>query len=226
MASKEGSESDRVERMLRDEILDGVRPPGSRLVERDLAQELGVSRVPVREALQALAGEGLVTLRPHTWAVVREFTDDDVADLLQVRGALEVLAFRLAAERVDEAGLAHLRSAVAREVEAARAQDAVLARRAAADFHEAVIEASDNALLVDLNHAMRSRMRWLLAQHDDLLALAREHEELCAAIAARDLDHLDALVQAHLIASGERQHARAAAGRTAQTSSSPSRTTT
>ena len=74
-------ESERVTRRLRDEILDGVRGPGDRLVERDLAAELGVSRVPVRDALRALAAEGLVTPRPRSWAVVREFTASDVADL-------------------------------------------------------------------------------------------------------------------------------------------------
>lgn len=67
-------ESERVTRQLRDEIIDGVREPGSKLVERELAAELGVSRLPVREALKALVTEGLVTPRPRTWAVVREFT--------------------------------------------------------------------------------------------------------------------------------------------------------
>ncbi|MEU8527577.1 GntR family transcriptional regulator, partial [Streptomyces sp. NPDC048629] len=63
-------ESERVTRQLRDEILDGVREPGSKLVERDLAAQLGVSRVPVRDALRVLVAEGLVTPRPRTWAVV------------------------------------------------------------------------------------------------------------------------------------------------------------
>ena len=67
-------ESERVTRRLRDEIIDGVRAPGSRLVERELAESLGVSRLPVREALKTLVAEGLVTPRPRSWAVVREFT--------------------------------------------------------------------------------------------------------------------------------------------------------
>ncbi|MGW2221768.1 GntR family transcriptional regulator, partial [Nonomuraea sp. NPDC001684] len=92
-------ESVRVIRRLRDDILDGVRPPGSKLVERDLATELGVSRVPVRDALATLAAEGLVTLRPRTWAVVREFTARDVADLVEVRSAFEAVTFQLAARR-------------------------------------------------------------------------------------------------------------------------------
>ena len=93
------SETERVTRLLRDQIVDGVRAPGSRLVERELAASLDVSRVPVREALQTLASEGLVTPRPRSWAVVRTFTDRDLLDLVEVRSAIEVLTVRLAAER-------------------------------------------------------------------------------------------------------------------------------
>lgn len=191
-------ESERVTRQLRDEILDGVRRPGSRLVERELAEALGVSRLPVREALKALVAEGLVTPRPRTWAVVREFTPSDVADLDEVRSALEVLAFRLAAQRHTRAGLEKLRADVDAELEAARAGDAVHARRAAADFHQTVTTLAANELLTELDGVLRSRLRWLLGQHDDLLAIAREHEALYDAIAERDVARVEALVAQHL----------------------------
>lgn len=207
MAIKDGPESARVQRLIRDEILDGVRPPGSKLVERDLAQELGVSRIPVREALRALVSEGLVTPRPNTWAVVREFSPDDVEDLLQVRGALESLAFRLAAARIDDDGTARLRAAVAAERAAAEAGDAVAARRAAADFHELVVELSGNGLLVELETVTRSRMRWLLGQHEDLRAVADEHERLLEAVVAHDVDRVETLVTEHLASSREWQQA-------------------
>lgn len=194
-------ESERVTRQLRDEILDGVRPPGSRLVERDLAEALGVSRLPVREALKALVAEGLVTPRPRTWAVVREFTPSDVADLDEVRSALEALAFRLAAQRHTRSGLERLRADVDAELEAARAGDAVRARRAAADFHQTVTSLAANELLTELDGVLRSRLRWLLGQHDDLLAVAREHEALYDAIAERDVTRVEALVVEHLASS-------------------------
>ena len=128
------TDSVRVADWLRDQILDGEREPGGKLVERDLATEFGVSRVPVREALKMLDAEGLVTLRPHTWAIVREFTPEDLTDLDEVRSALEVLGFRLAAERRDHAGLARLRATLEAELAGARAGDQVKARRAAADY--------------------------------------------------------------------------------------------
>lgn len=196
--SSPGSEVARVTRRLRDDIVDGVRAPGSRLVERDLAAELDVSRVPVRDALRTLAGEGLVTMRPRTWAIVREFTPGDVADLIEVRSAFETLTFALAAQRRTSGGLARLRTVLDDELAAAAGGDAVTARRRAADFHETVTELAANDLLSELELTLRSRMRWLLAQHDDLLRIAREHEALYDAIADRDVAGVDALVRAHV----------------------------
>lgn len=191
-------ESERVTRQLRDEILDGARKPGSKLVERDLAAELGVSRVPVRDALRTLVAEGLVTPRPRTWAVVREFTASDISDLSEVRTAFEPLTFRLAAERRTRDGLNRLRGALDEELEAARAGDAVRARRAAADFHEIVTSLAANDLLSELERTLRSRMRWLLSQHEDLITVAVQHEGLYCAIADRDVARVGKLVSEHL----------------------------
>lgn len=200
MAVSEGfePESDRVTRQLRDDILDGVRPPGSKLVERELAAELGVSRLPVRDALKVLVTEGLVTPRPRTWAVVREFSPTDIADLDEVRSALETLTFRLAAQRHTRAGLDQLRADLDAELEAARSGEGVRARRAAADFHETVTSLAANELLSELERTLRSRMRWLLGRHQDLLGVAKEHEELYDAIAARDVPRVEELVMRHL----------------------------
>jgi DNA-binding GntR family transcriptional regulator len=205
-AAERVSESSRVTDLIRDQILDGVRPPGSKLVERDLATELGVSRVPVREALKVLDSEGLVVLRPNTWAIVREFTPEDLADLDEVRTVLEVLTFRLAAQRRDEAGLKRLRTALDAELAGARAGDQVAARRAAADFHEVVTDLADNRLLSELGQTMRSRLRWLLSQHDDLMHVTDEHERLFEAIESGSTRGLDRLVRAH-IESSHRQRA-------------------
>jgi DNA-binding GntR family transcriptional regulator len=199
-------ESERVTRRLRDEILDGARAPGDRLVERDLATELGVSRVPVRDALRVLVAEGLVTPRPRSWAVVRAFTPADVADLNEVRAAFEPLVFRLAAQRRTPSGVERLRAVVAQEVDAARAGDGVRARRAAADFHEVVISLAGNDLLGELHGVLRSRLRWLLGQHEDLVAVAGEHSQLCDAIADGDVARVNRLAAAHL-AEGQRMAA-------------------
>ena len=198
MVQSRESETERVTRQLRDEILDGVRAPGERLVERELAAALDVSRVPVREALKALVGEGLVTLRPRSWAVVRTFTDSDIADLTEVRTAFEPLTFRLASERRTREGLDRLRATLDEHQSAARAGNAVVARRKAADFHELVTELASNELLIEVERPLRSRMRWLLTQHDDLLAVADQHSELFSAIANRDVELAERLAGEHL----------------------------
>ncbi len=103
-ASSVELESARVVRLLRDSILSGQRRSGDRLIERDIADELAVSRLPVREAIRQLLSEGLLTARPRSWAVVRQFTEADVRDIAQVRDVLEVLVFELAALRHDSEG--------------------------------------------------------------------------------------------------------------------------
>jgi DNA-binding GntR family transcriptional regulator len=192
------SEVERATRVIRDEILDGVRKPGSRLVERDLAADLGVSRVPVRDALKTLVSEGLVTPRPRTWAIVREFTPADVADLNEVRSALEVLTFRLAANRRTREGLERLRAVLDTELAAARAGDALRARHAAADFHETVTAIAGNDLLFEIDGLLRSRIRWLLVQHENFEQVAAEHEALYDAIAQRDVARASTLILAHM----------------------------
>lgn len=208
-------ESTRVADWLRSAILDGVRAPGSRLIERDLAAEFGVSRVPVRDALKVLEAEGLVVLRPRTWAIVREFTASDMTDLDEVRAVLEPLAFRLAAERHRRDGFEELRRALEAEKSSARAEDPIASRRAAADFHEVVTELAENRLLQELMHSMRSKLRWGLSQHDDLVHVTDEHEALFEAIRRRDGERAGALAQAHIDSSRREREAHENARRTA-----------
>ncbi|RII42534.1 GntR family transcriptional regulator [Galactobacter valiniphilus] len=206
------SEAERAAATLRDQIVDGERLPGSRLVERDLAAELGVSRLPIREALRALTNEGLVTPRPRTWAVVREFSEQDIDDLQQVRAALEPLAFAgLAATRTAE-DLKRLRAILARHAEAASRGDVAASHREAAAFHTVALELSPNGLVGEVGALLASRLRWMLSQHDDLLAVTDEHEELYAAIEAGDPERARALAEEHLVSSARRaeEHGRAA----------------
>ena len=199
------SETMRVTEALRNEIIEGHRRPGSRLVERNLATELGVSRVPIREALKKLASEGLVTNRPNTWSTVREFSPSDIADLNEVRTVFDVLSFELAAQRHTREGLARLEATMLKGRELAEAGDVAGAHRCAAEFHAIVIELSGNELLGEIGALLDSRMRWQLSQHDDLAVVATEHAELFDAIARRDQALAGSLAGRHLGTSQE-QH--------------------
>lgn len=195
-------ESVRVTRILRDDIILGRRAPGSRLVERDIAAELNVSRLPVREAIRTLVSEGIVVARPRTWAVVREFTSRDIQDFGEVREAIETLIFVFAAERHTEAGIARLQAAYDRELAAATAGHIEAARIAAGEFHEVAAELAGNEMLDELIGVFVTRLRWLFGQHDDLLAMAEEHRVILEAVAARDVDALRRIIPSHL-ASGQ-----------------------
>ncbi|MET9021837.1 GntR family transcriptional regulator [Actinopolymorpha sp. NPDC004070] len=196
--AEDESESARVARVLREQIVDGVRAPGSRLVERDLAAELGISRVPVREALHTLAGEGLAVPRRNTWMTVRSFTNRDIAELNEVRLAFEPLTVRRAAELRDRNALRRMKRSLDLQGRATARGDATTARRAAADFHEAMIEAGGNSLLAEISTSLAGRMRWLLGQYDDLEPVYEEHRELYLAIEAGDARTAAALARRHL----------------------------
>jgi len=172
--------------------------PGSRLVERDIAAELSVSRVPVREAIRALVTEGLVTSRPRKCAVVREYTLDDVHKFAEVREVIETLLFTVAAERHDDAGLAELLTIVEVEERAAREGDIAAAQAAAGAFHEYMAVLADNDVFLELSRVFATRMKWIFGLHDDPIAMSGAHRELFDAIAARDAALVARLVAAHL----------------------------
>jgi len=202
------SEAGRAARAIRDQIIEGHRRPGDRLVERELAAEFGLSRLPIREALRTLASEGLVTPRPRSWAVVREFTPQDVADLLQVRSFFEPLAFESAATHRSEADVVAMRAAVDAESAAARAGDWAAAHRSGADFHELAVKAAGNSLLQEIGTLLDARMRWMLAQHDDLEDVAAEHAAILSAIEAGDASLTRFLTERHLATSAQQADAR------------------
>jgi DNA-binding GntR family transcriptional regulator len=109
-----------------------------------------------------------------------------------------VLTFRLAANRRSRDGLQRLRAVLDEEIEASRRGDVVAARHAAADFHEVVTSIAGNDLLFEIDGLLRSRIRWLLVQHEDTGQVAVEHEALYEAIAQRDIARASTLILAHM----------------------------
>ncbi|SJN36342.1 Transcriptional regulator, GntR family [Microbacterium esteraromaticum] len=191
-------ESERVANVLRDDIMLGHREPGSRLIERDIAAELNVSRLPVREAIKVLVSEGIVVARPRTWAVVREFSIRDLQDFAEVRQAMETLAFVLATKRLDDAGIERLEELVRAEDAAAAAGDAVGARIASSTFHMTAVMLAGNAMLTELAESLITRLRWLFGQHEELRVMAGEHREIVDAMKAGDVEKLQQLIPTHL----------------------------
>jgi DNA-binding GntR family transcriptional regulator len=177
---------ERVREQLREHIISGRLRPGDRLVERDLAEQFGVSRVPVREAISTLQSEGLVVVESPRRVVVRKLSRIDVEELFDVREALEVLACGLAAQRAGQQDLRRLEWLLA---DTARAIDAGRLSQVAdhnAEFHEKIIALAGNGLLSSMLHPLENRLRWLFRQNEDWTRLLHEHEHLLAAIASGD----------------------------------------
>lgn len=190
--------------ILRERIRTGDLAPGARLRQEQLADELGVSRTPLREALRLLAADGLVELVPNRGAVVTTLSHEDRVAFWEARLALEPAAARLAAERRDATGLAAMRRAIADQRGAADDERGFAANRA---FHLALVETAGNEHLERFAETL-----WVRAVGSSIyrsqvgdgggtpVAFIAEHEAILAAIEAGDCDHAEALTRAHILA--------------------------
>ncbi len=167
---------------IRSRIFSGVFPPGTRLVERSLADELGVSRFPVREALRILHKEGLVEHLPTRGIVVRKPGRAEVEEIFDIRESLEALAARLAARRVASGTPSSLREHVTAARRALEAGDLKAAAEANSEFHDQLIALAGSTTLEEVLDPLMGRLHWLFAQVTDLGQVCREHEALCAAV--------------------------------------------
>ncbi|MBL1079100.1 GntR family transcriptional regulator [Nocardia sp. 2] len=187
---------------IRDRIVGVEWRPGQRLVERDLAAELEVSRIPLREALRMLAAEGLVLLVPGKGALVAPFTPDDVNHLFDVREALESLAARLAAARATPDTVTPLKTTLAEARSATKSGDLPRIAAANAAFHADIIELAGNPLLSIQMRPLAARTEWLfrLTASRDAAEQCSEHEALYTLIASGRGEEAAACAFAHVAA--------------------------
>ncbi len=177
-------------------------PPGHRIVERDTAAELGVSRVPLREALRLLEAEGLIVVVPRQGAMVVSWSREDVVRLFEVREELETLAARLAAARRTDSDLRLMRGLLEEAERALDAGDEAATAAANAGFHRAVLAACGNPLLQQMMAPLDSRVQWLfhLTKHRDTREQRQEHVRLLELIEAGDGAGAAELYRAHIAA--------------------------
>lgn len=148
---------------LRDRILSGALAGGERLVEGRLSEEMGVSRMPVREALRQLASEGLVTIEPRRGATVTQFSEEQVRELVEVRATLEGLNAKLAAKRHDPEKIRELEDILSEGVRLSETGDAVTLMRLNQRFHDALANIAANSVLRDIMRSLRDRTALLFA---------------------------------------------------------------
>ena len=186
---------------LRRAILAGQFKPGERLIEREIAQKIGLSRSPVREAFRRLEQERLVTVT-RQGVVVHSLEPTEVEELYQVRQHLEVLVVRLAAHNFKVEHRARLQEILTRMSAALEADDQNLVAIESVRFHRVLAEIAGNRRLARMVNAIGEeiqRFRSLNIQQGARRPLAvREHRKILAALAARDEEHAAQLMAEHV----------------------------
>jgi DNA-binding GntR family transcriptional regulator len=183
---------------LRARIVDGQYSPGERLTEERLAEDFGVSRNPVREALRVVEAEGFVEIQPRRGAVVATPDDSAMRDMFAVRAVLEPLAARLAAERATESDLAALRRLLDDARDATESSDLARIADLNSALHSLVFGLSGNRWLVQFSLAMSRHVHWIFrlgakgraphswAEHVRLVEALENHDAGAAEIAAAE----------------------------------------
>ena len=143
---------------LRQGILTGILKPGERLMEIHLADRLGVSRTPIREAIRMLELEGLVTMIPRKGAEVARISRDDIRDVLEVRLALDSLATKLACKRITDEQKEELKVAAEEFEQATKTGDVTLIAKADVRFHDVILAASHNKRLIQMVNNLAERI--------------------------------------------------------------------
>ncbi|MBC5689507.1 GntR family transcriptional regulator [Mediterraneibacter sp. NSJ-55] len=189
---------------LRQAILRGELKPGERLMEIQLANKLGVSRTPIREAIRKLELEGLVLMIPRKGAEVAEITEKNLRDVLEVRCALEELAVQLACDRIDKQRIRDLQQAAKNFESVLDSADITKIAEADVAFHDIIYMATDNKRLIQLLNNLREQMyRYrieylkkkeyyprLLAEHQDIIqAIANGERERATKITSQHIDN-------------------------------------
>jgi len=187
---------------IREAIINGHLKPGERLMEIQLAEELGVSRTPVREAIRKLELEGFVVMIPRKGAYVTDITIKDIVDVFELRWALEALAAELAAERATEEEIEQMERHLLELAKVIEEQDVKKIVEIDTRFHETIYTASRNKRLgqiLSLLGELIQRYRTLtLSKSERIKVTMEEHRAIVEALAARDPQRAGRLAQEHI----------------------------
>ena len=175
---------------LRESILKGKLEPAQRLMEVQLAEQLGVSRTPVREAIRKLELEGLVVMLPRKGAYVADVSLKDIIEVLEIRAALEGLAASVAAERMTDEDLEKLELISYQFKKSLENGDIDMMVKKDIELHDLVFRSTNNQKLIQINNSLREQVyRFRVTYISDNYTsknLVKEHEDIIAAIHKRN----------------------------------------
>lgn len=187
---------------LRQAILRGEMEPGERLMEIQLAQKLGVSRTPIREAIRKLELEGLVVMIPRKGAEVAHITEKDMRDVLEVRCTLEELAVTLACKNVTDERISELIAANKVFEAAIISKDVVNIVDADVQFHDIIYAMTDNVRLIQIINKLREQMyRYRLEYVKDARThsiLISEHNDIIEQLSKKNVEAAKSVVRQHI----------------------------
>lgn len=194
--------SQKVYRVLKTEIIKGSLKPGTKLLEGKIAEQMEVSRTPIREALRELAAEGFVKISPNQGVVVSNASIEDVQEVLQIRGVLEGLAARLAAKIMNKEEIKELENYLKQMEYYTNKDDALAFSEMDAEFHELILGICGNNRLIQIrknlsDQAHRYRIR-SLSIPGRLKYSLKEHREIVEALKRKDVEQADRLSQKHI----------------------------
>ncbi|MDE6530201.1 MAG: GntR family transcriptional regulator [Lachnospiraceae bacterium] len=193
---------DVVFKTLRKAILLGELEPGERLREIQLAERMGVSRTPIREAIRMLELEGLVVMKPRCGAEVSQITAKGLKDVLEVRTALEELAIKLACDRITREQLERLKTTMEEFEKAIHSKKEVKIAEADVRFHDIIVEASGNDRLMQMTSNLseqfyRYRYEYVkdAGRHEELI---EEHRNMVESIVRKDKQKAAEIMRLHI----------------------------
>ena len=187
---------------LKRQIMVGEIAPGTRMMEVDLADEMGVSRTPVREVIRKLEKEGLVTIEPRRGAYASDISAKDMVDVLEVRQDLEGMAAGLAAQKIAEGDILQLKDMTRRYKEAVEAGDIEEIIKQDEDFHKFIVGLSDNKTLIKMvSQVQELALRFRYIYYDDFSRFKNqplEHQEIVEAIMSGDANSARRFAEVHI----------------------------
>ena len=187
---------------LREAILKGELKPGERLMELQLAEKMGVSRTPIREAIRMLQQEGLAVTIPRRGAEVAAMTEKDMEDVLQVREALEILAVQLASEKITKEQIAELEERLKAFEQAVETAEVKQIAQSDIDFHDLIYTAAENPRLVVLLNNLREQIyRYrveYLKDEKNYPRLIEEHRQIMQGLKERNEQYVVEMTKKHM----------------------------
>lgn len=202
--------SDEVFESILEAIESGLLKSGDRVFEQKIAEQMGISRAPVREAIKKLSVQGIVTVVPRKGAHIAPITVEDVQELYLVRSYLEGLSARLAVSNLEETDLVLLRHYSDEMGKAIQLNEVTAFIKNDQQFHSLVIERAENRPLTDLLSGIKAQTRlymamskWSLFDQSGLSKESNVHDGILQAFHSKDADLAEVRMRVHIIASGD-----------------------